>query len=133
MTQINFELVSPEARLVSEPMHMIVIPGEDGEFGVLAGHSSLVASLRAGVVELYAEENGEARKVFIAGGFADVTPDNCSILAEEAINLNDLSRDAVEQEIKTLHHDIELAVEDVDKIRLQKRLALAEAKLEAIA
>ncbi len=133
MTQINFELVSPEARLVSEPMHMIVIPGEDGEFGVLAGHSSLVASLKAGVVELYAEENGEARKVFIAGGFADVTPDNCSILAEEAINLNDLSRDAVEQEIKTLHHDIELAVEDVDKIRLQKRLALAEAKLEAIA
>jgi len=131
--QINFELVSPEARLVSEPMHMIVIPGEDGEFGVLAGHSSLVASLKAGVVELYAEENGEARKVFIAGGFADVTPDNCSILAEEAINLNDLSRDAVEQEIKTLHHDIELAVEDVDKIRLQKRLALAEAKLEAIA
>ena len=133
MTQINFELVSPEARLVSEPMHMIVIPGEDGEFGVLAGHSSLVASLKAGVVELYAEENGEARKVFIAGGFADVTPDNCSILAEEAINLNDLSRVAVEQEIKTLHHDIELAVEDVDKIRLQKRLALAEAKLEAIA
>ena len=71
---IHFELVSPEACLVSAPVKMAVIPGEEGEFGVLAGHASLVASLRPGVVELYSEQDGEEpRKILIAGGFADVS------------------------------------------------------------
>jgi F-type H+-transporting ATPase subunit epsilon len=133
MTQINFELVSPEAKLVSEPVYMAVIPGEEGVVGVLPGHASLVASLKPGVVELYEAEGVEPRRIFIAGGFADVTPDNCSVLAEEAVNLADLSRDDVEQEIKTLNHDLELASEDADKARIGRRLALAEAKLQAVA
>jgi F-type H+-transporting ATPase subunit epsilon len=133
MTQINFELVSPEAKLVSEPVYMAVIPGEEGVVGVLPGHASLVASLKPGVVELYEAEGAEPRRIFIAGGFADVTPDNCSVLAEEAVNLADLSRDDVEQEIKTLNHDLELASEDADKARIGRRLALAEAKLQAVA
>lgn len=133
MTQINFELVSPEAKLVSEPVDMIVIPGEEGQFGVMAGHASLVASLKPGIVELYDAEGAEPRKIFIAGGFADVTPDNCSVLAEEAINVADINRDRVEQEIKTLNHDLALASEDADKARIGRRMALAEAKLQAVA
>ena len=66
MTQINFELVSPEAKLVSEPVYMAVIPGEEGVVGVLPGHASLVASLKAGVVELYETEGAEPRRIFIA-------------------------------------------------------------------
>ncbi|MBL4805071.1 MAG: ATP synthase F1 subunit epsilon [Alphaproteobacteria bacterium] len=130
-TQINFELVSPEAKLVSEPIHMAVIPGEEGQFGVMAGHASLVASLRAGIVELYKEENGDPKRIFIAGGFADVTSGNCSVLAEEAVNVNDIDTDVVQQSIKTLKHDLELAEEPADKIRLKRQIALAEAKLEA--
>ena len=133
MTQINFELVSPEAKRVSEPLYMAVIPGEEGVVGVLPGHASLVASLKAGVVELYETEGAEPRRIFIAGGFADVTPDNCSVLAEEAVNLADLSRDDVEQAVKRLNNDLELASEDADKARIGRRLVLAEAKLQAVA
>ena len=131
MTQINFELVSPEARLVSEPVDMIIIPGEEGKFGVMAGHASLVASLKAGIVELYKEKDGEPQKIFIAGGFADVTAENCSVLAEEAINVADLDPAKLEKQLKELRHDLELAEEASDKARLQRHIAMTEAKISA--
>lgn len=129
---IQFELVSPERRLVSEPVNMAVIPGSEGQFGVLAGHSALVAALKAGVVEL--EVDGQDnRRIFIAGGFADVTPEQCTVLAEEAINIADLDKADLDQQAKDLNEDINLAKEAVDKARVEKKLALVNAKLEAIA
>ena len=134
-TTIQFELVSPEEKLVSEPVKMAVIPGEEGEFGVLAGHASLVASLRPGVVELYAEgEDADAppRKIFIAGGFADVTAEACTVLAEEAVSVNDIDQAAVEQQIANLNEDLGLAEEAADKARIERRLDLAKARLQAV-
>ena len=129
---IQFELVSPERRLVSEPVTMAVIPGSEGEFGVLAGHSAVVASLKPGVVELQVEGQ-DNRRIFIAGGFADVTPEQCTILAEEAVNVADLDKAELEQEAANLNEDLELSKEDADKARVEKRLALVNAKLEAVA
>jgi len=129
---IAFELVSPEAKLVSEPVGMAIIPGEEGEFGVLPGHSSLVASLKAGVVELQSE-GADVRRIFIAGGFADVTPELCSVLAEEAVNVNDLDRATLEQELTNLNSDLNLAAEEADKARILKKIALTEAKISAVA
>ncbi len=130
---IHFELVSPEAKLVSEPVRMAVIPGEEGEFGVLAGHSSLVASLQPGVVELYTDDqNTPSRKIFIAGGFADVSPAGCMVLAEEAINVDDLVSGELEQTIANLNQDMGMAKEAADKLRIEKRLTLAKAKLSAV-
>lgn len=129
---IQFELVSPERRLVSEPVGMAVIPGEEGEFGVLAGHSALVASLKPGVVEL-SIDGQDNRRIFIAGGFADVTPEQCTILAEEAINVSDLDKADLERQVSDLNEDLGLAQEDADKARVEKKLALVNAKLEAIA
>jgi len=129
---IQFELVSPERRLVSEPVTMAVIPGEEGEFGVLAGHSALVASLKVGVVEL-SFESQDTRRIFIAGGFADVTPEQCTVLAEEAINVSDLDQEELQQEAANLNEDLCLAKEDADKARVERKLALVNAKLEAIA
>ena len=132
MTQtIQFELVSPEAKLVSEPVKMAVIPGSEGQIGVLAGHSSLVASLKAGVVELHFSDS-DTRKVFIAGGFADVTPELCTILAEQAVNVNDLDQAALEKQIANLVEDLNLASEPADKTRIQKRLDLEKAKLAVV-
>ncbi len=132
-TTINFELVSPEAKLVSEPVKMAIIPGDEGEFGVLAGHSSLVASLQPGVVELHSEQDGvEPRKIFIAGGFADVSADGCTVLAEEAVQVSDLDQADIEQQIANLNEDIATAEEAVDKARIEKRLDLVKAKLSAI-
>ncbi len=117
---------------MSEPVVQAVIPGTEGQFGVLAGHSALVASLKSGVVEL-SLENGDVRRIFIAGGFADVTPELCSVLAEEAVNVNDLDQAALTQEVANLNSDLNLAAEDADKARIEKKIALVEAKLDAVA
>ena len=130
---LNFELVSPEAKLVSEPVKMAIIPGDEGEFGVLAGHASLVASLQPGVVELHGEQDGvEPRRIFIAGGFADVSADGCTVLAEEAFQVSDLDQSEIEQQIADLNEDMDRAEEELDKVRVQRRLTLENAKLSAI-
>src|SRR5690242_3392329 len=93
----NFELVSPEKILVSEPAWQVVVPGEEGYFGVRAGHMSLIAAIRPGVVEVWANEASAPQKIFIAGGFADVTANNCSILAEQAVNVNEIDAASVQK------------------------------------
>ncbi len=127
---IQFELVSPERKMFSEPVKMAVIPGEEGRFGVLPGHSALVAALKAGVVELEIEGQ-DNRKIFIAGGFADVTSEQCTVLAEEAINVADINKVALEQDIANLTEDLAAAVDKIDQARIQKRLQLAGAKMQA--
>lgn len=132
-TQINFELVSPEEKLVSEPVRMVVIPGEEGELGIGADHASLVAALKPGVVALYKDSlNDTPRKIFIAGGFADVTGANCTVLAEEAIDISKLDAVKIEQSIKDLEDDLKMAVEMADKIRIEYKLKLAKTKLSAV-
>ena len=132
-TTINFELVSPEEKLVSEPVALAVIPGSEGELGVGAGHTSFVVSLKPGVVRLFIEGNEkEPRRIFIAGGFADITGESCTVLAEQAVNVNDLDRAALEKEVSTLEKDLNSAVEEADKVRIQGQIDLAEAKLSAV-
>lgn len=131
-TTFNFELVSPEARLLSEPVTKVAIPGEEGDFGVLPNHSALVASIRPGVILAYTEGYDEPRRIFISGGFADVTATNCTILAEEAVNVADLNEEALQQTIRNLNEDLGMAEGDADKARIQKKLDLVSAKLEAV-
>jgi len=130
---INFELVSPEAKLVSEPMHQVEIPGDDGEFGVMAGHCSVLSSLRAGVVTLHKEDgSSDNRRIFIAGGFADVTAGSCTILAEEAIDVRELNKESLEQYLTDLNEDLGMVEEDHDKKRVEAKIALTKAKLIAV-
>ena len=131
--QINFELVSPEAKLVSEPVDMAVIPGVEGEFGVGADHAPLVAALQPGVVELYKEGAKEPYvKIFIAGGFADVTGKQCTVLAEEAVNVNDLDQHKLEQDIRDLKEDHAATNDYIEKIRIEKKIDLLKAKISAV-
>lgn len=134
MKTINFELVSPEEKLVSEPVGLAVIPGEEGEMGVAAGHASYVVALKPGVVSLH-NEIGEApyQRIFIAGGFADVTAQNCVVLAEEAVNVSQLNQASIEQDLKNLNEDLGLAKDHIEKARIEKRIRLNQAKLQAIA
>lgn len=130
-TTFNFELVSPERILVSEPAWQVVIPGEEGYFGVRAGHMSLIAAVRPGVVEITAREGDAPQKIFIAGGFADVTAANCTILAEQAINVNELDAAAIEAEISKLKADHSAATEMAEKMALDKKIRTATFKLLA--
>lgn len=139
MTELlNFELVSPEARLVSEPVKMAVIPGEEGVMGVGAGHASFVVSLKPGVVGLFAEgqdftKDTPARRIFIAGGFADISEAGCSVLAEEAVDVSAIDTARLEQQLKNLEEDLSLAKEEGYKARIKARMAMISAKLQAAA
>ena len=87
----QLELVSPERLLLSRQVEMAVIPAAEGEMGVLPGHSPMIVALRGGVISV--RENGaESERLFVAGGFAEVLPDRCTVLADEATPVADVSR-----------------------------------------
>lgn len=129
----HFELVSPEQKLMSEPVHMVVVPGEEGDFGVLSQHSALVSSIRAGVLEIYANDNDtNPRKIFVAGGFADVTPNSLTVLAEEANMVSDLDKTAIEKQISEWQQDLSIAEDPAKKLLIKQKIETAEAKVFAI-
>lgn len=96
---INFELVSPERLLVAKPVEMVVVPGTEGDFGVLPQHAPLIATVRPGVIQIY-EGGRVVDSIFVAGGFAEVTGDRCTVLAEQAMPVADIDRAAVERKLR---------------------------------
>jgi F-type H+-transporting ATPase subunit epsilon len=130
-TSFAFELVSPERLLLSEPARLVVIPGEDGDFGVLPGHSPFVSTLRPGTIAIFKDGKVE-RRIFVAGGFAEVTPERCTVLAEEAQPLEDIDRGALEERIKTLADDARDAAEPEARAAAAARLRIAEAMVAAL-
>lgn len=128
----DFELVSPERKLMSEKAWQVTIPGEEGDFGVRANHSSIVSSIRPGVVEIISNQGDAPTKIFIAGGFADVTASNCTILAEQATMLDDLNQNDIEKELADLEAKLSSAKDDIEVLRYTKALDLAKAKMTAV-
>lgn len=126
--KINFELVSPESKLMSEGVTMAVIPGTEGDFGVLSGHTPIVASVRAGVVEIYRDNMDDiSERVFIAGGVADVTGDQCTLLAEQAINVNDIDKADIDTQIATIETDLKSITDKADTNSFHKKLDILRA------
>jgi F-type H+-transporting ATPase subunit epsilon len=99
--KIQFELVSPEKLLLSEAVDMVVVPGAAGNFGVLPGHSLLISTVRPGLIDVY-EGNQISEQIFVSGGFAEVTPERCTVLADEAMPLSALDAATVEAELRNL-------------------------------
>jgi F-type H+-transporting ATPase subunit epsilon len=98
MASFQLELVSPEKLLLSRAVEMAVIPAAEGEMGVLPGHAPMIVALRGGVIAV--TENGQVtERLFVAGGFAEITPERCTVLAEEATPVAALSRAAAEQRV----------------------------------
>lgn len=127
----SFELVSPERKLMSEPVHMVVVPGVEGDFGVLPEHSALISAIRPGVLSVYRAGSQEPMRIFVAGGFADVSPTNLTVLAEEAIRVEDLNEADLEQTLRNLSEDRGMAATEQEKNRIEARIALIKAKLHA--
>ncbi|TCD13796.1 F0F1 ATP synthase subunit epsilon [Oricola cellulosilytica] len=107
----KFELVSPERLLVSEEALQVVVPGEEGYFTVLASHAPAMATLKPGVVEVKLAGGADERFV-VFGGFVDVTPEACTLLAESAVNVNDIDRHDLEQRIQDAREDVDDAKDD---------------------
>lgn len=128
--KVEFELVSPEKLLTSQPVDMVVVPGTEGDFGVLAGHAPMISTVRPGVIDVY-EGDRIVDRVFVAGGFAEVTETRCTVLAEQALPLADIDRAKVEQEVKDLSEDLDDAKSDGERAEVEAKLAIARAKLDA--
>ncbi|MEM8916262.1 MAG: ATP synthase F1 subunit epsilon, partial [Pseudomonadota bacterium] len=92
--KFDFQLVSPERVLFSAEVDMVVVPGVEGNFGVLKGHAPLLSTVRPGIIDVYEERKAISSQIFVAGGFAEVTGSRCTVLAEEASPLSELDRAA---------------------------------------
>jgi F-type H+-transporting ATPase subunit epsilon len=131
-TRVAFELVSPERLLLSEPVDMVVVPGAEGDFGVLVRHAPLVSGVRPGVISVY--DGGQVtERIFVAGGFAEVTPSRCTVLAEQAMPVTEIDRPAAEQQLKDAREDLADAKSDEERDAAARRIAITEAMIQASA
>lgn len=132
--QMQFELVSPEATLFSKPVELVTMPGEKGCFGVLVGHAPMIVSLAPGVVDVYENDSSNITdRIFVAGGFVEVTASRCVVLAEEAVRVNELNQAKLEEEVNDLIDDLDAAGDNAEKCaQIEVVLAVAKAKLEAV-
>ena len=127
----DFELVSPEKLLVSEPAEMVVVPGSEGDFGALPRHAPMITAVRPGVIEVYRGGKVEAR-IFVAGGFAEVTETRVTVLAEEAIPLGELTSEGAQARVTEAKEEMAGAQSDHARGLAARRLAIAEAMLRAV-
>ncbi|MBV8061390.1 MAG: ATP synthase F1 subunit epsilon [Alphaproteobacteria bacterium] len=133
MTAFQLELVSPEKLLLSKPVVMVTLPGGEGDYGVLAGHAPMITTLRPGVINVYeSDETTISERLFVSGGFAEVSATRCAILAEEAVAVSSIDRAAVVQALAQLHDDIALAKSDAERMRLEKAIEAAQVKLACV-
>ncbi len=95
---VEFELVSPEQLVKSQPVEMVVIPGAEGDLGILPGHSPLIAELRPGLIDIR-DRDKIIEQIFVSGGFCEVLPERCTVLAEEAVPLSAINKDIAKQRL----------------------------------
>jgi len=118
--KVAFELVSPEQLVMSIQADMVVVPGTEGDFGVLAGHAPLVSTIRPGVVNVYDEKN--ITRIFVRGGFAEVTQAGLTILVEEATDLATVDRASIEGRIRNAQEDVTDAKDEISSKRAKSTL-----------
>lgn len=132
--KVSFELVAPERLLFSAEVDMVVVPGSEGDFGVLPGHAPLIASVRPGVIDIYEGgiDAGSLReRIFVAGGFAEVSGSRCTVLAEEASPLGDLNIAALESRLSAARAALAAADSDLERARRTQEIVVVEAMMAA--
>ncbi|HVO03088.1 MAG TPA: F0F1 ATP synthase subunit epsilon [Candidatus Cybelea sp.] len=127
---LQFDLVSPERLLVSEPVDMVIVPGAEGDFGALPEHANLISLVRPGVLYVY-KGGQQADRIFVGGGFAEVTATSCTVLAEQATPVGEIDRTAAERAVADAREDVDDAKTDEAREAAQAELKLAEARLAA--
>ena len=129
--KVQFELVSPEKFLFSREVDMVVIPGAEGDMGILPRHSSAITNVRPGTIIVY-EDGLVTDRIFVAGGFAEVCDNRCTVLAEEALPVEDIDKVAVEQLLDDARNNVGTAKSDAETRVATTAVAVGEAKLQAL-
>tara|TARA_B100001250_G_C19214271_1_gene534998 strand:- start:104 stop:523 length:420 start_codon:yes stop_codon:yes gene_type:complete len=125
--KVKFELVTPTELAVSEETDMVVIPGFEGDFGVLYGHTPVVTTIRPGVICMYTGDK-ITKSFFIEGGFAEANAEGCTVLAEGAMDVADISSEIAETRLL----DARAALENSDNPATHKEIRIAEAMCIAV-
>jgi F-type H+-transporting ATPase subunit epsilon len=129
---VALEIVSPEKLLLSRPVDMVVIPAAEGEMGVLPGHAPLIALLRGGTIRIY-EGNQVTARLYVDGGFVEVTPERCTVLAHEAVPVAEVSKAEAERRLAAAEtayagtDKMDVAALDAAMARIQSARAMLEA------
>jgi F-type H+-transporting ATPase subunit epsilon len=120
MATFHFELVSPERLLYAGEVSQVDVAGEEGEFGVLAGHAPYIATLKPGLLTIHG--NGEPRRIMVRGGLAEIGPTGLTVLAEQAVPVNEIDAAMIAQAIKDCEEDIADAENDMSRDKARARL-----------
>ena len=141
---VQFELVTPERLIVSREVDMVVVPGSEGNFGVLLGHAPFISTIRPGTIDLY-EGQAVTERIFVVGGIAEVTPERCTVLADEAMPPDSLDRGALDAELTEIEGNLPSLREQVARAvgtererlvtelrHLERQQAVARAKLQVL-
>lgn len=120
MATFHFELVSPERLIFSGDVDQVDVPGEEGDFGVFAGHAPYVATLKPGVLTIHA--SGAPQRIVVYGGLAEIGAGGLTVLAEEAMPVADLDPEAVAQSVRNAEEDVNDARSDADRDKARTRL-----------
>ncbi len=118
--RLSFELVSPDRLLMSAEVAAVMVPGGEGDFTVMPGHMPVISTVRPAIVDVYENWGGApSTRIFVRGGFVDVTAERVTLLAEHATNLAELDRAALAQQVRDAAEDITLAKSDAERARAQ--------------
>ncbi len=131
-TTILFEIVTPAKLMLSEEVHLVVVPGEGGNIGILPRHAPLLSSLRPGTIDIHDAKMKVVDKIFIEQGFVDVTPERCTVLAEVAVPVREISRDFAEERLRNATDKLMVSQTLGARGGAEQELREAEAMLAAV-
>jgi F-type H+-transporting ATPase subunit epsilon len=130
MASFHFDLVSPEKMVFSGEVEQVDVPGTEGDFGVLAGHAPLVATVKPGILTIFA--TGEPERIVVGGGFAEVSPEGLTVLAELAVPVEQFDVARLGPEIKDTEEDVADAADDAARDKATQRLQQLRALQAAL-
>jgi len=126
----QFELVAPEKLIYSDDIEFVVVPGAEGDFGVLPGHALLLSTVRPGIIEIH-ENDKPKERFFVGGGFAEVTPERCTVLSTESVNLAEIDESTARTRLDTAERDLSDASSDGEREKAEKAVEVAQALVAA--
>jgi F-type H+-transporting ATPase subunit epsilon len=125
MAKVSFRLVMPEREVLATEADMVVVPGSEGDFGVLHGHAPLISTVRPGVLEVI-QDNKVDKRFIVVGGFAEVTAERCTVLADEAMPFEEVTPEQLAERERAAERDLTDAGNDAEKAAAEKDLAIAK-------
>ncbi len=131
MDTVHFSLATPEKVLFESDVSMVVVPGTEGDIGVLPNHSLLLTTLRPGLVTIY-DGKEVLVKIFVDGGFAEITPERCTALVTEGTPIENLDKTSLELEIHNLLENGDDTQTENERREVDRSLEMARIKLMAL-